>query len=48
MLLKCKDARSVIVGITGVNYTANGKMVVGGCMDGSLQVWSTTRNHHRP
>jgi hypothetical protein len=37
-----------MVGITGVNYLYDGKMVVGGCMDGSLQIFSTTQNIHRP
>lgn len=37
-----------MVGITGVSYGNNAKMVFGGCMDGSLQGFSTKHNLHRP
>jgi hypothetical protein len=47
-LLKCKDSKGLMTGITGVNYTSDGKMVFGGCLDGSLQGFSTTNNLHRP
>ena len=35
-------------GVTGVSYTNDAKMVFGGCMDGSLQGFSTKQNLHRP
>ena len=34
--------------VTGLGYTANAKMVFGGCNDGSLQGFSTKDNLHRP
>jgi hypothetical protein len=36
------------IGITGIEYLRNGNMVFGGCMDGSLQGFSTKNNYHRP
>jgi hypothetical protein len=47
-LLKCKDAKGLMSQVTGVNYTSDGKMVFGGCLDGSLQGFSTKNNLHRP
>lgn len=38
----------MMVGITGIEYLKNGNMVFGGCMDGSLQGFSTKNNYHRP
>jgi WD40 repeat protein len=36
------------VGITGVTYSKDGKFLFSGCMDGSIQVFSTKNNLHRP
>jgi WD40 repeat protein len=47
-LIRTKDARGAYVGITGISYTKDGKMVFGGCLDGSLQGFSTKYNMHRP
>jgi WD40 repeat protein len=47
-LIRCKDARGNFVGITGVCYSRDGKMLFSGCMDGSLQIFSTKQNLHRP
>lgn len=47
-LLRCLNAKNLMTGITAVNYCGGDNMVVGGCMDGSLQIFSTTQNLHRP
>ena len=47
-VIRCKDARGAYVGITGINYSRDGKFLLGGCLDGSLQIFSTKHNLHRP
>ena len=37
-----------MTGITGITYTEDGSMIFGGCLDGSLQGFSTKHNLHRP
>ena len=36
------------MGIGGVCYSRDGKMLFSGCLDGSLQLFSTKNNLHRP
>lgn len=43
-----KDRKGLSVGATGICYTNDGNMLFSGCMDGSLQGFSTKHNHHRP
>ena len=47
-MLKCKDTKSLMTGITSITYTEDGNMIFGGCLDGSLQGFSTKHNLHRP
>lgn len=47
-MIRCKDARGGFVGATGVCYSKDGKMLFSGCLDGSLQIFSTKNNLHRP
>ena len=37
-----------MTGITSISYTEDGNMIFGGCLDGSLQGFSTKHNLHRP
>lgn len=37
-----------MTGITAITYTEDAKMIFGGCLDGSLQGFSTKNNLHRP
>ena len=47
-VIRCKDARGAYVGIRSICYSRDGKMIYSGCLDGSLQLFSTKHNHHRP
>lgn len=47
-LIKCKDQKGLMTGITGITYTEDAAMIFGGCLDGSLQGFSTKHNLHRP
>lgn len=47
-LIRCKDARGAYVGISGVTYSRDGKWLFSGCLDGSLQIFNTKQNLHRP
>lgn len=37
-----------MTGITSITYTEDGNMIFAGCLDGSLQGFSTKHNLHRP
>lgn len=47
-MIRCKDARGAYVGISGVTFSRDGKWLFSGCLDGSLQIFSTKQNLHRP
>ena len=47
-LIKCKDAKGLMNGITSITYTEDGNMIFAGGLDGSLQGFSSKYNFHRP
>ena len=47
-MIKCKDSKGLLSGCTSLGYTEDGSMILGGCLDGSLQGFWTKNNFHRP
>jgi WD40 repeat protein len=48
-VIKATDQRGKKVGINACSFSPEGKFILGGCNDGSVQLWETrTKSHHRP
>eukprot|EP00825_Cyclidium_porcatum_P002996 TRINITY_DN11391_c0_g4_i1.p1 TRINITY_DN11391_c0_g4~~TRINITY_DN11391_c0_g4_i1.p1 ORF type:complete len:504 (+),score=53.36 TRINITY_DN11391_c0_g4_i1:736-2247(+) len=47
-IIKCTDAKGLKVQPTCLQYTHDGKYIFVGCLDGSLQGFSSTKDFHRP
>lgn len=47
-IIKCTDEKGYKAAPTCLQYTRDGKYVFVGCIDGSLQGFSTTQDFHRP
>lgn len=48
VLIRTKNEKGYYIGVSRLGYSLDGKLLFSGCADGSLQIFSTTHNHHRP
>lgn len=48
MLIRTKDQTGNYTGVQSVCYSKDGNKLYSGCVDGSLQIFNTKYNHHRP
>lgn len=48
LLMKCKDVKGLKTGVTGMAFSSDGNLVLGSCLDGTIQGFTSKNHYTRP